>query len=105
MIEIKNLSKTYKSKKSIDTNAINNISLKLNDKGLVFIVGKSGSGKSTLLNLIGGLDSVDKGSIIVDNIVCNDSLFVVYKTEWNTNKEKAIIDTLYIGSFLEGYKK
>ena len=67
MIEIKNLSKTYKSKKSIDTNAINNISLKLNDKGLVFIVGKSGSGKSTLLNLMGGLDSVDKGSIIVDN--------------------------------------
>jgi len=49
--------------------------------------------------------NIREGSIIVDNIVCNDSLFVVYKTEWNTNKEKAIIDTLYIGSFLEGYKK
>ena len=67
MIEIKNLSKTYKSRKSIDTNAINNISLKLDNKGLVFIVGKSGSGKSTLLNLIGGLDNPDKGSIFVDN--------------------------------------
>ena len=33
---------------------------------MVFILGKSGSGKSTLLNLIGALDSYDRGDIIVD---------------------------------------
>ena len=72
MIEIKNLSKTYKSKKSIDTKAINNINFTLGDKGLVFILGKSGSGKSTLLNLLGGLDMPDKGEIIVDGKnICN----------------------------------
>ena len=66
MIEIKGISKTYKAKKSVDTRALININLNINDKGLVFIVGKSGSGKSTLLNLLGGLDSPDKGKIIVD---------------------------------------
>lgn len=49
--------------------------------------------------------NIREGSIIVDNIVCNDSLFVVYKREWNTNKEKVIIDTLYLGSFHKGDKQ
>ena len=66
MLELKNISKTYKSKKSVDTNALNNINLKFDNKGLVFIVGKSGSGKSTLLNLIGGLDTPDSGQILID---------------------------------------
>ena len=38
----------------------------IQNKGLVFVLGKSGSGKSTLLNLIGGLDNITSGSIIVD---------------------------------------
>ena len=56
MIELKNVSKIYKSKKAKDTIALKNISIKFPEKGLVFIIGKSGSGKSTLLNIIGGLD-------------------------------------------------
>lgn len=66
MIELYNISKTYKSKKKVKTNALSNVSLKLPDAGLVFIVGKSGSGKSTLLNIIGGLDKEDSGEIVVD---------------------------------------
>ena len=71
MIEIKNLKKTYKIKKRNDVVALNGVSFKLPDKGMVFIVGKSGSGKSTLLNIIGGLDSATNGEITVDgnNIV------------------------------------
>ena len=51
MIELKEVSKIYRSKKSVDTLALKNVSLTLEDKGMVFILGKSGSGKSTLLNL------------------------------------------------------
>lgn len=66
MIELRNIYKTYKSKKGVSTKALDDVSLKLPDTGLVFIVGKSGSGKSTLLNLISGLDKEDSGEIIVD---------------------------------------
>ncbi len=67
MIEIKGVNKTYKSKKSVNTNALKDINLKFENKGLVFIVGKSGSGKTTLLNMLGGLDSPEAGKILVDN--------------------------------------
>lgn len=65
MIELKNISKSYKSKKGKDTLALNNVSLTLNNKGMVFILGKSGSGKSTLLNVIGGLDKYDSGEMTI----------------------------------------
>ena len=68
MIEIKNLYKIYKSKKKEECIAVNDVSLTLEDKGLVFIIGKSGSGKTTLLGLIGGLDNISKGDIIVNGI-------------------------------------
>lgn len=64
MIEIKNVSKTYRTLGGVSVNALNGISLKLADKGMVFLLGKSGSGKSTLLNALGGLDSIDSGEII-----------------------------------------
>ena len=66
MLEIKNLSKLYISKKKKHVLALDDISFTLPDKGLVFIIGKSGSGKSTLLNLISGLDSITNGDIIAD---------------------------------------
>lgn len=64
MLEIKHLSKIYKSK-NIEVRALDDINLKIQDKGMVFILGKSGSGKSTLLNVLGGLDQFDEGEIII----------------------------------------
>ena len=66
MIQIENLTKIYKSKKKGTHRALNNVNITLPNKGLVFVLGKSGSGKSTLLNLIGGLDTITSGKIIVD---------------------------------------
>ena len=63
MLELKNVSKVYHSKKSIDTIALKDISLKFPSHGMVFILGKSGSGKSTLLNILGGLDVPSSGDI------------------------------------------
>ena len=45
MIEIENIVKTYHPKKGGVVAALDNISLKFPEKGLVFILGKSGSGK------------------------------------------------------------
>ena len=44
------------------------VDLKINDGELVSIMGSSGSGKSTLLNILGILDSYDKGSYNFDDI-------------------------------------
>ena len=67
MIEIKNIVKKYLSKKKIETSAINNINLFFQNDGMVFVIGKTGCGKTTLLNMIGRLDEVTSGDIIVDN--------------------------------------
>jgi ABC-type lipoprotein export system ATPase subunit len=45
MIELRNVTKTYALNKKTECTAINDVSLVLPDKGLVFIIGKSGSGK------------------------------------------------------------
>ena len=63
MIETINLSKKYKPKRGVPVTAINDVSLKFPDRGMVFLLGKSGSGKSTLLNLLGGLDRYDGGEM------------------------------------------
>lgn len=66
MIEIKNLTKIYKSKNTPKCIALNDLSFTLPDKGMVFVIGKSGSGKSTLLNMLGGLDNITSGEIVAD---------------------------------------
>ena len=65
-LEVKNLVKTYPLKRGEPVKALNGISLRFPEKGLVFILGKSGSGKSTLLNVMGGLDKADEGEIIIN---------------------------------------
>ena len=76
MLEIKNVYKTYSSKNGVTHRALENVSLKFADKGLIFILGKSGSGKSTLLNLIGGLDNYDRGDVLF-----NGRSFSTFKDE------------------------
>jgi len=84
MIELENLKKVYKSKKSTGTTAIDNINLKIGNKGMVFIVGKSGSGKSTLLNLLGGLDSITSGKILINGENISDFNNKQYDSYRNT---------------------
>ena len=84
MIEAKNLMKVYKPKKGVPVHALNDVSVKLPDKGMVFILGKSGSGKSTLLNVLGGLDNVDSGEIVIKGVSAKDFKQAHYDSYRNT---------------------
>lgn len=66
IIEFKNVVKEYKSGDHI-LRAMDNVNFEIDEGEFVVILGPSGAGKSTLLNLMGGLDSVTSGQIIVNN--------------------------------------
>ena len=61
MIQIKNLSKIFRTEE-VETKALSEVSLTINQGDFVSIMGPSGSGKSTLLNIVGLLDSASGGS-------------------------------------------
>ena len=71
MLQLRNITKTYKVGNG-QVVALDNINIDFPDKGIVFVVGKSGSGKSTLLNILGGLDKMDNGEIIIDGKSTSD---------------------------------
>ena len=65
MLEIKNISKVY-GEGTAKVVALNNVSFLVNEGDFIAIMGPSGSGKSTLLNIIGGLDHISSGEVILD---------------------------------------
>ncbi|NVK04310.1 MAG: ABC transporter ATP-binding protein [Flavobacteriia bacterium] len=65
LIQIENLKKTYRTS-DIETTALNNVSLGIEEGEFVAIMGPSGCGKSTLLNVLGLLDRPDGGSYQFD---------------------------------------
>lgn len=65
MVEIKSLVKIYKTGDE-EVRAIDDISLNIEQGEIVAISGASGSGKTTLLNLIGTLDNISSGDIIIN---------------------------------------
>ena len=67
-ITIKNLDFSYNNK----SNILNNISLKINDKDKVLILGPSGTGKSTLLKLLYKYYDIQRNKIFLNNYDIND---------------------------------
>jgi putative ABC transport system ATP-binding protein len=65
MITLKGVTKTY-SLGGEDICALNKVDLTIEQGDFVAIVGPSGSGKSTLANIIGGIDVVDDGQVLID---------------------------------------
>ncbi len=65
LIEFKNVKKTYMVGEK-KFNALDDVSFTIPKGEFVVILGPSGAGKSTLLNLLGGMDTVSSGKIIVD---------------------------------------
>lgn len=65
-IELKKVSKTYKMGE-VEIKACHDVSFQIEKGELVVILGPSGAGKTTVLNLLGGMDTITSGQIIVDS--------------------------------------
>ena len=116
LLEVRELKKIYKTKKGADVHALDGVTLKFPETGMVFLLGKSGSGKSTLLNVCGGLDSPSSGEIIVKGRSSKDfsqSDFDSYLNtfigfifqEYNILNEFSVEDNIALALELQGKPK
>lgn len=65
IVNCQSVSKTY-GEGTLEVHAVRDLNLSVNKGEFLSLSGPSGSGKTTLLNLIGGLDQVSNGEIVVD---------------------------------------
>jgi len=70
LIEVRNVHKKY-SQGKLEVNALNGVTLSIEKGEFLAIAGPSGSGKTTLFNLIGGLDTITQGEIVLDGQTLN----------------------------------
>lgn len=74
-IELKSVSYTYSPNTQYSSNALDNISLTINEGEYVGIIGKTGCGKSTLVQIIDGLIRADSGAVLFDGQDINKKSF------------------------------
>ena len=71
MIEFKEVSKIYQNGNK-NIYALNKVSFTIEKGEFVVILGPSGAGKSTILNILGGIDRLDEGCIIIDDQIISN---------------------------------
>lgn len=71
IVELKGVDKTYQQGK-VSVHALKGIDLAVDRGSFAALAGPSGSGKTTLLNIIGGLDTPDRGEVRVDGNAYHD---------------------------------
>ncbi|MEO3406204.1 ABC transporter ATP-binding protein [Mucilaginibacter sp. CAU 1740] len=92
MIRLQNIEKVYRTD-TIETLALNSVSLDIAKGEFLSIMGPSGCGKSTLLNIMGLLDAPSKGEIRIDD----------QKTEGMNDKQLAAFRNKKLGFIFQSY--
>jgi putative ABC transport system ATP-binding protein len=93
MLEVKNLTKTYKSGNK-ELTVLHEVNFSIPDGDSLAIVGPSGSGKTTLLGLCAGLDRASSGSVILSGVTLD-----------NLNEdERAAVRNQYVGFVFQNFQ-
>ncbi|MDR0961628.1 MAG: ABC transporter ATP-binding protein [Mediterranea sp.] len=89
MIKTENLQKIFRTEE-VQTYALNDVSIEVNDGEFVAIMGPSGCGKSTLLNILGLLDNPTAGTYYL-----NGTEVSKYSESQRTNLRKGVIGFVF----------
>ena len=103
MIQLKNITKHYDTKTIFD-----HFNLTIEDHELVAIVGNSGSGKSTLLNIMGLLEEIEDGEIIINHqLISNkkDALLVMRYDIGYMFQNNALVDDYTVKEKMNAIKQ
>jgi putative ABC transport system ATP-binding protein len=92
MIRLQNIEKVYRTD-TVETLALNKVSLEIAKGEFLSIMGPSGCGKSTLLNIMGLLDEPSKGEVKIDS----------QKTDNLSDKQLAQFRNKKIGFIFQSY--
>ena len=118
MIELIDIKKEYviNKKNGIKVQALEGVTTKFQDTGLVAIVGKSGCGKTTLLNMIAGLDEFTSGEILINgeklsafkerdfDLYRNFYISLIFQ-EYNLLNDYSVIENIRLACRLQGTDK
>jgi putative ABC transport system ATP-binding protein len=72
VIELRDVSRTYRPSEDIVVHALRHVSLRIERGEYVAIMGPSGSGKSTLMHIVGCLDAPTDGRFLIDGVDVRD---------------------------------
>ena len=93
MLELQHIKKTYHVG-TVETKALDDVSVAFREKEFVAILGPSGSGKTTCLNIIGGLDRYDSGDLIIKGKKTKD----FKDSDWDAYRNLSLIHILAPGT-------
>ncbi len=68
MVVLDDVHKLFYAGTARQVHALDDVTVSFNDGDYAVLTGASGSGKTTMLNLIGGLDSISEGHILIDGV-------------------------------------
>ena len=102
MIRIQDVVRNYHAGETV-VKALKGVSLEITDGEFLSIAGPSGSGKTTLLNLIGCIDALDGGEIVIDETFVS-KMDKKAKTEFRRNNLGFVFQTYNLIPVLTAYE-
>lgn len=80
-VTFENVGKVYKTG-DVEVRALHNVSFKIEKGEICVVVGQSGAGKTTLLNILGGMDTLTEGHVLLDGrdiSILNEKQMATYR--------------------------